>query len=186
MCNVPLLALIQRRGSCCATSPLLATFGRTPAAGRRNPRRGFVIKRFLGCCCSRSWRCWSWAARSEPKPKNEQRKSHPLGGASSRRGGPTEHAVREGGMLHNANLVSESTLTGRAAQHTRLLMQRSLGGARTTHAFANATSPGHAHQEQPPSHLSTATHHALVNYSSSPPASSNATDGAKTSSRRSK
>ena len=68
--------------------------GRTPAAGRRNPRRGFVIKRFLGCCCSRSWRCWSWAARSEPKPKNEQRKSHPLGGASSRRGGPTERSEK--------------------------------------------------------------------------------------------
>ena len=33
--------------------------GRTPAARRRNPRRGFGIKRFLGFSGSRSWRRWS-------------------------------------------------------------------------------------------------------------------------------
>ena len=45
------------------------------------PRWGFVIKRFLGFCGSRSWRGWSWAEKSEPKRKNEQRLSPPFWGA---------------------------------------------------------------------------------------------------------
>ena len=56
--------------------------GRTPAAGRRNPRWGSVIKRFLGVCGSRSWRGSSWAAKSEPRRGLGQHNSHPLGGAT--------------------------------------------------------------------------------------------------------
>ena len=45
------------------------------------PRWGFVIKRFLGFCGSRSWRGWSWAAKSEPKHGFRQRPSPPFWGA---------------------------------------------------------------------------------------------------------
>ena len=68
--------------------------GRTPAAGRRNPRRGFGIKRLLGFCVSRSGRGWFWAANSEPKRGFGLRNSHPLGGAASSRGGPAERSEK--------------------------------------------------------------------------------------------
>ena len=55
--------------------------GRTPASERRNPRRGSVIKRFLGFYGSRSGRKWSWAAKSEPKHGFRQRPSPPFWGA---------------------------------------------------------------------------------------------------------
>mgnify|MGYP000592602450 CR=1 FL=1 len=67
-----------------------------PAAKRRDPRRGSVIERFLGFYGSRSWRGWSWAAKSEPRRGIEQRKSHPLGGAASSRGGPAERSEKGG------------------------------------------------------------------------------------------
>ena len=121
---------------CCAASPFSRRFkdevrvmqhppfshyvlGRTPAAGRRNPRRGFVIKRFLGTCGSRSWRGWFWAARSKPKREIEQRNSHPLGGASSRRGGPAERS--EKGARCTTRTLSYATASGGALQNTNAL-----------------------------------------------------------------
>ena len=68
--------------------------GRTPASGRRDPRRGSVIKRFLGFCGLRSWRGSSWAVKSEPKRGFRQRKSPPSGDASFRRGGPAERSEK--------------------------------------------------------------------------------------------
>ena len=88
-----------------AASPLLTSFGRPPAAGRRAPRRGADIKRFLGVCGSRSWRGWFWAAKSESRRGIEQRNTPPPGVAASSRGGPAGCAASEGGMLQNTNLV---------------------------------------------------------------------------------
>ena len=117
--------------------------GRPPASERRDPRRGSVIKRFLGCCGSRSEQRWSRAARSEPKRGVEQRNSHPLGGAASSRGGPTERAARGGGTLHNTHALSNSRTRSAtpAAQHTRPLMHREKGGRCTTHTLSQTREP---------------------------------------------
>ena len=100
--------------------------GRTPASERRNPRRGSFIKRFLGFRGARSWRSWSKAAKSEPRRGFEQRKSHPLGGASSRRGGPAERSEK-----------------GDAAQHTRVT-------ARQFAPYPSAASDGGQKMRRPP------------------------------------
>ena len=70
-----------RERSCCATRPLLTSFGRTPATGRRAPQRVAVIKRFLGFYDSRSRRRWSRAAKSKPRLEFRQRLSPPFWGA---------------------------------------------------------------------------------------------------------
>ena len=84
--------------SCCATRPLrMLRIRPDPRGWTPQPpvsKQGLVIKRFLGFCGSRSRRGWLWAAKSKPKRGFGQRHSHPLGGAASSRGGPTERSEK--------------------------------------------------------------------------------------------
>ena len=99
--------------------------GRTPASGRRAPQRVAVTL----------LESTSGFASCSPRPtlprkrtieaKKALDKRPPPGVAASSRGGPTEHAVRGGGTLHNANAISESrnrvrpneVRRGRVAKH---------------------------------------------------------------------
>ena len=114
-----------RRGSRCATRPLLTAFGRTPASGRRAPQRVAVIKRFLGFCGLRSWRSWSWAAKSEPRRKLWQRHSPPPWGARRPDAGVRPSAQREKG--------------GRCKTRTSSLNPRENGGRCKTQTPSHAT-----------------------------------------------
>ena len=87
---------IHRQGLCCATLPLLTSFGRTPATGRRAPQRVAVIKRFLGFYDSRSRRRWSRAAKSKPRHEFRQRLSPPFWGARRPDAGVRPNEVRRG------------------------------------------------------------------------------------------
>ena len=98
---------VHRRGLWLATPPLLTAFGRTPAAGRRDPRRGSIIKRFLGFCGSRSGRGWSWATKANPNVDSSSVIATLWGARRESRGSARARSARRGSV----------------AQHKRSLMQ---------------------------------------------------------------
>ena len=80
-----------------------------PRDSRRAPQRVAVLKRFLGFYGSRSWRWWSWAARSELERASGRRLAPYLRAQRAQWGAATKRSEErgaersEGGALHNTN-----------------------------------------------------------------------------------
>ena len=118
----------KTRSSSCATSPLLALRARSdPRGSRRNPRRGFVFKRFLGFSGSRSWRASLWAAKANPNVESSSVTATLWGArrpACFETGSGRARSARrgEGGTLHNTQAFL-CNLFWERSQNQRLLVQ---------------------------------------------------------------